>query len=110
MRDELLKGISEAGWSGEVPVSKDSKITVTSTKDDVGLCLQTGNMSRIYADILKLQTMYLNAAIKSAIVIVPSFPVAKQLGSNIANAKRLEGELEIFKLAYSVPTLVFSLE
>lgn len=110
IRDIFLKSIGANGWSAEVPVSKNSKITVTSVKSDVGLCLQTGNMARIYADLLKLQTMYINKAINSAVIVVPSKPVAAKLGDNIANAKRLEKELEVFKHAYSVPTVVFSLE
>ena len=110
IRDMFLRSIAGEGWSGETPVSRESNITVTSIKDDVGLCLQTGNMARVYADLLKLQTMYMNSAIRSAVVVVPSYPVAKKLGSNIANAKRLEQELEIFRLAYSVPTIVFSME
>ena len=110
IRQHFIKSIAGAGWSGEAPVSIGSKITVTSTKNKVGLCLQTGNMSRIYADLLKLQTMYLNSAIKSAIIVLPSNPMAKKIGSNIANAKRLEREIEIFRLAYSVPTVIFSLE
>ena len=67
-------------------------------------------MARLYADMIKLQTLYLNNAIKSAVMVVPSAPVAKLLGSNVAQAKRLERELEIFKKAYHVPTLIFSLE
>lgn len=110
IRVEFIRGISAHGWTGEMPVAQESKISVTSTKNDVGLCLQTGNMSRIYADLLKLQTMYLKSAIKAAVIVVPSDPVAKKLGSNIANAKRLERELPIFSRAYSVPTLVYSLE
>lgn len=110
IRNAVIKGISTHGWTGEVPVAQGSKISVTSTKNDIGLCLQTGNMSRIYADLLKLQTMYLKSAIKAAVIIVPSDPVAKKIGSNIANAKRLERELPIFSRAYSVPTLVYSLE
>lgn len=110
IRDAVIKGISAHGWTGEMPVAQGSKISVTSTKSDIGLCLQTGNMSRIYADLLKLQTMYLKSAIKAAVIIVPSDPVAKKIGSNIANAKRLERELPIFSRAYSVPTLVYSLE
>lgn len=110
IRDGFIKGISAHGWTSEVSVAQGSKISVTSTKSDIGLCLQTGNMSRIYADLLKLQTMYLKAAIKAAVIVVPSDPVAKKLGSNIANAKRLERELPIFSRAYSVPTLVYSLE
>lgn len=110
IRDAFLENIRTAGWSGEVPVSKDSKMTITSTKEEVGLCLQTGNMGRVYADLLKLQAMHLNKSIKAAIVIVPSHPISRLLGDNIANARRLERELEIFKKAYSVPTLVFALE
>lgn len=110
IRVEFIRGIAAYGWTGEMPVAQQSKITVTSTKSDVGLCLQTGNMSRVYADLLKLQTMYLKSAIKAAVIVVPSDPVAKKLGSNIANAKRLERELPIFTRAYSVPTLVYSLE
>lgn len=110
IRVEFIRGISAHGWTGEMPVAQESKISVTSTKSDVGLCLQTGNMSRIYADLLKLQTMYLKSAIKAAVIVVPSDPVAKKIGDNIANAKRLERELPIFSRAYSVPTLVYSLE
>lgn len=110
LRDQFLEAIKAAGWSGEWPVSKDSKMTITSAKREIGLCLQTGNMGRLYADLLKLQTMHLDKAIRAAIVVVPSQPVAKLLGDNIANANRLERELEIFRNAYSVPTLVFALE
>lgn len=110
LRDAFLENLRAAGWSGEVPVSKESKMTITSTKEEVGLCLQTGNMGRMYADLLKLQAMHLNKSIKAAIVIVPSHPISRLLGDNIANARRLERELDIFKKAYSVPTLVFALE
>jgi len=110
IRKAFIKGISAHGWTGEVPVSHGSKITVTATKNEIALCLQTGNMSRIYADLLKLQTMYLKQDITAALIVLPSYPVAKKLGSNIANANRLERELPIFSRAYSVPTLVYSLE
>ncbi len=79
IRDMFLRSIAGEGWSGETPVSRESNITVTSIKDDVGLCLQTGNMARVYADLLKLQTMYMNSAIRSAVVVVPSYPVAKEV-------------------------------
>ena len=85
-------------------------MTITSLKDQVGLCLQTGNMSRMYADLMKLQTLYLDNSIKAAAIILPSKDVAKILGDNIAAFDRLERELEIFKKAYHVPTLVISME
>lgn len=110
IRDAILANLKINGWSGKVPVAKGSDITITSMRDDVGLCLQTGNMARMYADLIKLQTLHLDNAIKAAVLIVPSEPVALLLGSNIAQAKRLERELDIFKKAYHVPTLVFALE
>ncbi|MBP5097637.1 BglII/BstYI family type II restriction endonuclease [Pseudomonas protegens] len=110
IRDAFLLSLKASGWSSEVSVSRDSDMTITSLKNGVGLCLQTGNVARIYADLIKLQAMYLDNSIRSAAIILPSHPLAKQLGSNIAQAKRLERELGIFKKAYHVPTLVFSLE
>ncbi len=85
-------------------------MTITSRKDNVGLCLQTGNVARMYADIIKLQVLYFDSGISSAAIVVPSQEVAKIIGKNIAQAKRLERELEIFKKAYHVPTLVYALE
>ena len=110
LRRAFLAGLKASGWSSEVPVAQGSDMTITSIKGEVGLCLQTGNMARMYADLIKLQTLYLNNAIKSAVIIVPSGPVARALGSNIAQAQRLARELEIFRKAYHVPTLIFGLE
>lgn len=110
IRDAFLNSLRGLGWSSEVAVSMHSDITITSTKQEVGLCLQTGNMSRVYADLIKLQCMYLDHSLSSAAIVVPSSSVARQLGSNIAQAQRLERELEIFKRAFHVPTLVFALE
>jgi hypothetical protein len=110
IRDAFLTTLKTLGWSGEVQVSKDSDMTITSSKDDVGLCLQTGNVARIYADIIKLQVLYFNNAISSAAIVVPSQEIARAIGKNIAQAKRLERELDIFKKAYHVPTIVYALE
>lgn len=110
IRDELLSFLHASGWSDELLLSSSSNITITSTKNGVGLCLQTGNMARMYADLLKLQTLYLNGVITCGALVLPSAPVAAKLGSNIANATRLERELEIFKKVFNLPTLVFSLE
>lgn len=110
VRDAFLGALKTLGWPGELAVSRESDITITSCKSEVGLCCQTGNMARIYADLIKLQTLYLDKAIRGAAIVLPSTPMAKLLGSNIAQANRLERELSIFKKAYHVPTLVYALE
>lgn len=110
IRSLLVQGLRERGWSGEVPVARGSDMTVSSLQSGIGLCVQTGNMARIYADLVKLQTLYLDNAINAAVIILPSQPLALALGDNIAQASRLERELEIFRKAYHVPTLVYALE
>jgi hypothetical protein len=110
IRNQLSSSLLLKGWPAEIMVSKESKISITSAKKDVGLCVQTGNMARIYADMLKLQTLYLDGHIKSAIVIVPSAIVAKKVGSNVVNSTRLTRELEIFQRVIHLPIALISLE
>lgn len=110
LRDELRSKLRALGWSAEVVVSKESKVSITSAKGNVGLCLQTGNMARMYADLLKLQKLYADNSIESAVMILPSQPVAKALGVNIAHATRLERELAIFKKVIQVPMVIYAIE
>lgn len=110
LRDDIIASLLKQGWSGETKLAIDSNITITSTKSSTGLCLQTGNMSRMYADLLKLQTMYLNGSITCAALIVPSAPLAAKLGDNIANATRLERELSIFRKVIHIPIYVIAIE
>lgn len=110
MRNQFVGELRTRGWSSEVTVARESDMSITSMRDGIGLCLQTGNMARMYADLIKLQTLYLDNAIQGAVLVLPSQPVAIAIGDNIAQAARLERELEIFRKAYYVPTLIVSLE
>lgn len=110
IRDQFVAELRKRGWSGEVTVARGSDMSITSMHGGIGLCLQTGNMARMYADLIKLQTLYLDNAIEAAIFVLPSQPLALAIGDNIAQAARLIRELEIFRKAYHVPTLVLSLE
>lgn len=111
IREELVHVLSKSGWSGEVQVEPPSKITIASKKNGVGLCIQTGgNISRMYADLLKLQKLYMENAIKYAAFILPAAPTARVLGQNIANADRLIVELQIFRKVIHMPIAVFAFE
>jgi hypothetical protein len=102
--------LTNAGWSGEVRLAGASGITITSAKLGVGLCLQTGNMSRMYADLLKLQQMFLKGSIKVGVMIVPGLLAAKEMGENIINADRLKRELDIFRSVIHMPLVVFAFD
>lgn len=109
--DTIVTALNKDGWSGEVALAgRASKITITSAKHDTGLCVQTGNMSRMYADLLKLQQMFLRKTIKVGVMIVPSYAAAKKLGDNIINADRLVRELGIFRSVIHMPIVVVSFD
>lgn len=98
------------GWSDEIRIQQKHGLTITSIKDDVGLCFQTGNMSRFYADLLKLQTLYIKDKISAAIYILPTKKVAEKIGTNVVNSERLIMELKLFKHTITVPLLVIALD
>jgi hypothetical protein len=106
IRDSILQRLMASGWPPEVEIDPSSKISITSVKGAIGLCLQTGNMSRMYADLLKLQTLYLRESTTASILILPKSDAAKELGENIASFDRLLRELPIFARTITVPIMV----
>ncbi len=110
IRDAILQNLVERGWSKALAVSPGSGMTITSFKSRVGLCIQTGNVARMYADLLKLQKLYRDDAIQAAVMILPSLSMANAIGSNVAHTTRLHRELEIFRDVIDVPMLVLGLE
>lgn len=105
-RDAFLRHLrSGCGWSDEVTVSTDAKITITACKGGIGLCLQTGNMARFYADLMKLSLLHTQGRITAGVFVVPVHALAKVWGSNIANYERLYNELGVFYPILNVPIL-----
>lgn len=111
IRDRIVGHLGRQGWPGEFQVGPPSKITIASLKNGVGLCMQTGgNMSRMYADLLKLQKLYVEDRIKAGAFVLPTARAARSLGDNVANSDRLQAELEIFRKVIHMPIAVFSFE
>lgn len=106
LRSDFMLGIKKRGWSDNILLDVESKISITSEKLDIGLCLQTGNVSRTYADILKLQTLFLQDKIKAGIIIVPTSDCARKYASNSASFERLVRELGIFTQVITMPIIV----
>jgi len=110
IRSNVLSALRLSGWSPEVEIDPASKISITSVKDKVGLCFQTGNMGRMYADLIKLQTVYLRETIDAGVLIVPTKHAALKLSGNTANFERLTGELQIFSRVITIPLFVLGIE
>lgn len=110
LRHEILGHLKKLGWSDSVRIHENSKISVTSMKDRIALCFQTGNMGRFYADLLKLETLFRNGRIVVAIYIIPMRTLSRTLGSNVANYERFVEELNIFRVTLTVPIIVLGIE
>lgn len=106
IREKIVSGLELLGWSGEYRLDVSSKITITSYQSEIGLCLQTGNVGRIYSDLLKLQTLFTKGNIKAGIIVLPSKSLAVKVASNMANYERLIGELPIFSQVISIPLVI----
>lgn len=111
LRNEVLDKLKDQGWTDKVQVAHGSKISIASQKNRVGLGIQTaGNMSRMYADLIKLQQMYLDGLIDVGVLILPTAVAARILGDNLANSDRLEGELIIFRKVIHMPLVIVSFQ
>lgn len=106
IKKSVLERLEKEGWTGKYLIDTTSKITITSYRKGIGLCFQTGNVGRIYADLLKLQTLYIKGKITAGIILIPQMETAKELGSNMANYDRLIRELPIFSQVITMPIVV----
>lgn len=110
IKESIRKRLDKEGWTGEYRLDATSKITISSYLKGIGLCFQTGNVGRIYADLLKLQTLYTKGNITAGIILVPQIKTAKELGSNMANYERLIRELPIFNQVITMPIVVIGFD
>ena len=111
IRDYVVESLTESGWSSKVRIDRNSKISIASQKNKTGLGIQTsGNMARMYADLMKLQKLYIDGSLTCGVLILPTVNAARSLGDNLANSDRLQSELEIFSRVIFMPILVVAFE
>jgi hypothetical protein len=111
LRNAILEELRKNGWSGEIRINARHNITLTGMKDRTAICIQTGNMARFYADLLKIQAHYQRGNIESAVYIVPTAEAARQMGENMANFERLTSELfDLFSDVITTPIFVYGIE
>lgn len=106
----LLPSIHRKGWSDEYNLDRTSKITITSIKDRTGLCIQTGNMARMYADLLKLQALYSRGIINGGVLMLATASCGKAFGGNVASYERAIRELSIFDKVITMPLLIIGFD
>ena len=106
-KQELFEKIQILGWSGNSKLfPSQSSISITSRKNNFGLCIQLGNIARYYADVIKLQHLVLNNDISDGIIIVFHSEATRKLfsgGGNLASYERIQSELDLLKKSITIP-------
>lgn len=111
IRDHVRNELTTEGWSDEVPIAPNfTGVTIFSQKEELAIQIQTGNVSRVFYDLLKLQYLFNRSKIEAAALAVPTKSGAQKLGSNIANYERLCAELQLYDRVITVPILVIAFE
>ena len=110
IKESVRERLEKDGWTGEYRLDSSSRITISSYLKGICMCFQTGNVGRIYADLLKLQTLYTRGNITAGIILIPQIKTAKELGSNMASYERLIRELPIFSQVITMPIVVIGFD
>ena len=98
------------GWTERVPIDSSSRLTITAMNGKTGLCVQTGNVARYYADLLKLEYMFDSGKIDGGVLIVLVRENARKVGNNVAYFERIHSELELFSCTISIPLILIGLD
>ena len=106
----VVDRLTALGWSDPVRIRSSHGITITAMNQRIGLCLQTGNMARFYADLMKLQLVFIDRMADGAMYVVPTKKAASKLGSNMVNFERIVAEIKLFQRIITLPLIVLGFE
>jgi len=110
LKNQLTEIFSNNGFILDI-VLKGSNLKINGIKNKTGLALQTGNVARFYADILKLQWLYEEGKIKNAIYVCLSKDAQKESYlSNTIHTERASREVDFFDKIITLPILFISLD
>ena len=84
---------------------------INGIKNNTGWAIQTGNVARFYADILKLQWLYEEKRIKNAVYVCLSKESQRESYlSNTIHIERALREADFFNNIITLPILFISLD
>ena len=110
LKNQLTEIFSNNGFILDI-VLQGSNLKINGIKKNTGLALQTGNVARFYADILKLQWLYEENKIKNAIYVCLSKEAQKESYlSNTIHIERALREIDFFDKIITLPILFISLD
>lgn len=108
-RKQFLDYLRKDGWAMNARLDSISRITVTAVSGRAALSFQTGNMGRFYADLLKLQYLFVRKKVDSCVLVVLGEQEGKEIDSNLASFERTAREFELFSTFLTMPLLIVGL-
>ena len=110
LKNQLTEIFSNNGFILDIAL-KDSNLKINGIKNNTGLAIQTGNVARFYADILKLQWLYEEKRIKNAVYVCLSKEAQRESYlSNTIHIERALREADFFNNIITLPILFISLD
>jgi hypothetical protein len=97
------------GWAKNYALP-NSNLTISYFAEEVGVCVQLGNISRLYADLLKLELLYRLGRIRLGVLVVPTDDYAISLGSNYTSLSRASRDIRTLEQALGLPLLLISVD
>jgi hypothetical protein len=97
------------GWAKNYALPQ-SNLTISYCAEEVGVCVQLGNISRLYADLLKLEVLYKMGRIRMGVIVIPSDAYSASLGSNYASLSRASRDIKTLEPALSLPLLLITVD
>jgi hypothetical protein len=93
------------GWIKSFSVGASS-LSIGYVRDATGLCIQMGNTCRVYADLVKLETVFRLGDIQQAVLAVPADDLSTDLGTNYASFSRAEQDIKALVPTISMPIVL----
>lgn len=96
------------GWIRSLAVGRSS-LSIGYVRGETGMCIQMGNTCRVYADLLKMETVFRLGDISQAVLVVPADDLSAQLGTNYASFSRAEEDIKALAPTISMPILLIEI-
>jgi len=110
VRAQVLQKLRQLGWSSACRIDRERRLRIGGIRDGTGACVQTGNVARLYADLLKLESSYRQRQIKAALYLVPTKHLARVLGQNLAYYERVLNELPSYREILTMPMIIIGFD
>lgn len=110
VRAQVLQRLRQLGWSSACRIDHQHMLTIGGIKNGIGTCVQTGNVARVYADLLKLELSFRQRQIESALYLVPTRRLGRVLGQNLAYYERVSLELGSYRGIITVPMVLIGFD